>query len=484
MFELIDSILNDFRICFERKNTFIWFVIIVFGIIVRSDFRGVTSILGALHIGEESYYTALHFFRSAAYDLEFLKTQWANIVIERFALKKMDDRIFIIGDHTKVAKEAKYMPSVKKHHQESENSSKAEYMFGHDFGTIGILTNAKSMNCVPIDIEIHGGSDEVNSLTHVKLAKTTSNYKLMQMVCKFVGSTKLSIFLLLDAAFSTGEVLTEVYKENTKMGSNNIILISRAKCNYVGFEEPQRIYFRGRKPIYGKRIVLNNLFNTDLDRFTKVKMSIYGKIEDIQYLSVDLYWKPAKRIIRFVLVKTGEKKMVLMCSDLNIQPEKIITAYTYRFKIEISFKNLKHILGAFCYHFWTKSMPKLSKLKTYTDLSDVTKKERITKIASAFRAIHIYAFLSCVSLGILMFLSETVPALVWENYSGWLRTYSQAIPSIETTRETVRNLFYRHFSKVANYQTLRLIQKHQTLKNSNFDETIDNKQVLRYNEPA
>jgi hypothetical protein len=71
-------------------------------------------------------------------------------------------------------------------------------------------------------------------------------------------------------------------------------------------------------------------------------------------LIMDLLWKPIGRKVRFVLVKTGEKMMILMCSDFTLYPEQIILAYSYQFKIEVSFKMLKHVIGSFGYHFWTK----------------------------------------------------------------------------------------------------------------------------------
>ena len=201
-------------------------------------------------------------------------------------------------------------------------------------------------------------------------------------------------------------------------------------------------------------------------------------------MCLDLFWIPANAIIRFVLVKTHEKTMILMCSDLNIATEMIIVAYTYRFKIEVSFKNLKHVIGGFCYHFWTKCMPKLSKSKTKTDLSVITKKEDISKILSTFRATQVFAFLSCIALGILMLLSVTLPKLVWQNYSGWLRTYSKTIPSIETTRDAVRNLYNRNYRKVAIYKTLCLIKEHQNLKKKVPTKTLYSTDDLSYNKIA
>jgi hypothetical protein len=69
------------------------------------------------------------------------------------------------------------------------------------------------------------------------------------------------------------------------------------------------------------------------------------------------------------MVKTNGKKMILMCSDLTMDPEKIILAYNYSFKIEVSFKALKQDLGGFFYHFWTTAMPRLSRFKTGNALS-------------------------------------------------------------------------------------------------------------------
>ena len=101
--------------------------------------------------------------------------------------------------------------------------------------------------------------------------------------------------------------------------------------------------------------------------------------------------------------------MILMCSDLCMHPEKIILAYSYRFKIEVSFKMLKQVIGGFCYHFWTTAMPKLSRFKTSDDLSDITEKKDKEKIISTMRAIEVFTFLSCMAMGILTTISLQFP---------------------------------------------------------------------------
>ncbi|MCG8513845.1 MAG: hypothetical protein MI740_06880 [Halanaerobiales bacterium] len=65
-----------------------------------------------------------------------------NSVRDIFPVYKEDDMTVLVGDGVNQSKEARKMPGVKRLHQESENSSKAEYIFGHLFG--GIMKQEKS----------------------------------------------------------------------------------------------------------------------------------------------------------------------------------------------------------------------------------------------------------------------------------------------------------------------------------------------------
>jgi hypothetical protein len=71
----------------------------------------------------------------------------------------------LIGDGIKVAKEAKFMPGVKMLHQDSENSSKAPWIFGHHFGVLGMLAaNRDKAFCIPLMAELHEGAEAIRQL--------------------------------------------------------------------------------------------------------------------------------------------------------------------------------------------------------------------------------------------------------------------------------------------------------------------------------
>ena len=446
MLKLIDTILQRFQCCFKRKDTFSWFVVIVMGLIVRTNLRGVSSIVGCLHLDSCHYESMIYFFRSSAFNLDDIKHQWLIIVQQYIQPVKIDGRSILIGDHIKVGKEARYMPGVKKLHQDSENVGKSEYIFGHQFGMIGILAEGPTTQCVPLNIDLHDGIDEINALNNDSSEQATSEtprenciVKMIRMAGTYVKSTSEPVIFLLDAYFPSISSFNAVEAINQEHHSKLVTLIMRAKSNTVAFEEPQKPEKRGkgRPRIYGEKVVFKDVFKNCLEMFQTININLYGKNEAVQYLCMDLLWKPIGRKVRFVLVKTGEKIMILMCSDLTLHPEQIILAYSYRFKIEVSFKMLKHVIGSFGYHFWTKALPKLSRLKTKTDLSTLKKLEEKGRIIATTRAIEVFTFLSCMAMGILTIISLTFPTLVWQKFSGWLRTRSSALPSVETVRSVI-----------------------------------------------
>ncbi|MCX7745276.1 MAG: transposase [Clostridia bacterium] len=473
LFKLIDGILHQFRICFKREETFNWFVIIVFGMLLRTEMRGISTIIGTLYLESGCYETMLHFFRSKAYDLKYIKSKWQSIVLEYIEPVMMDGYAILVGDHIKVSKEARHMPGVKKLHHDSENAGKAEYIFGHQHGMLGILADSKTYQCIPLDIELQDGIDEITCLkddaevtdSALKKLKDENNsiMKMIQMARRFVRGKGQKAIVLLDAFFTSGDAFDAVEQTNQELGAQDVVLITRAKANTVAYEEPDVTIKRGRgRPKkYGKKITFKNVFNEMVDTFQTATLILYGKEETVKYICMDLIWKPFGRKLRFVLVKTNEKCMILACSDLYMHPERIIVAYSYRFKIEVSFKMLKHVIGGFCYHFWTAAMPKLSRFKTCVDLSKVTEKRDREKIVSTIRAVEVFSFMSCIAMGILTIISLQFPNMVWGKFTVWLRTRSSQTPSIETVRSVLQHELWRNNHKVSSYATLSNIQKYQ-----------------------
>ncbi|WP_440115599.1 transposase [Paenibacillus sp. QZ-Y1] len=124
MLKYLNNLLQPFRACSSRQATFEWFVVIVVGFMLRSDHLGVTFIIRDLLLNSRCYETLIHFFRSSAWSLQSLRQIWLQVVRQSAPLLVIQDRVFLVGDGMKQAKEGRRMPGVKKLHQESENVSK------------------------------------------------------------------------------------------------------------------------------------------------------------------------------------------------------------------------------------------------------------------------------------------------------------------------------------------------------------------------
>jgi hypothetical protein len=101
------------------------------------------------------------------------------------------------------------------------------------------------------------------------------------------------------------------------------------------FEKPDHHWITAASPVYGEKDVL------------------------IRYLRLDRLWRPIRHVPRFVLEHPDRGRIVFLCTDLSLNPIKIIRLYGLRFKIEISFKQAVCTLGAYGYHFWMKTMDKI-----------------------------------------------------------------------------------------------------------------------------
>jgi hypothetical protein len=106
MYKLINNILTGFGKCFKRESTFSYFVIAVVGLLLRRDTRGISSIISTLRLKPQCYDNLVHFFRSTAFELSDLAKTWIGIVLETATLLTVNNRLVLIGDNIKVAKEA------------------------------------------------------------------------------------------------------------------------------------------------------------------------------------------------------------------------------------------------------------------------------------------------------------------------------------------------------------------------------------------
>ena len=482
MINELNMILMAFYPCFSRTAAFRWFVVIIFGMIVRLDFHGVTSFIRWLALDPGHYETLLSFFRASSWQLSKIHQCWVNIIKERCPLITINGHVLMVGDGIKVSKEAKRMPGIKKIHQESDNSSKPPYIFGHHFGMLGLLAGTvKNMFCVPVKAELHEGVEKLRAFQGKKppVVNGKEDVTIVTLMLTMAGDLARNMvrqpcMLVLDAYFSVGSTFIIARECLDDTNQRLLHVITRAKDNAVAYEGPppltgQQKQGRGRPPVWGKKVNLLDQFCLRANEFQTLNLFIYGKQTTVSYLCLDLLWRPIKEKLRFILVKDGDNCYILMCSDLSWYPKDIILAYSYRFKIEITFKRLKHLLGSFCYHYWSLAMPKLNK-KTPVNLADVSDESHQRRIARTANAIEGFVNFGCIALGCLQILALNYPQSVWSKYTGWLRTRRSNVLSEETVRSVIQKNFYHNFRDFNNTAIYEIITTRQRQRLHLYDD--------------
>jgi hypothetical protein len=276
----------------------------------------------------------------------------------------------------------------------------------------------------------------------VKLSVTSLMAAMAAAVVSALGKRCL---LVLDAYFAVGPVFAILKQVRDDDGRRLVHIVTRAKSNVVAFSDPPpKTGARGRPRIYGDKLKLIELFDTQSLRFEQINIELYGQLKQVSFLCLDLFWKPVAEKVRFVLVADATERFILMGSDLTLSARDMILAYSYRFKIEVSFKVLKHLMGAFFYRFWTHAWPRIGRA-TQSDLSGINDGRRQNLIAEVANAIEAFVNFGCIATGILQILALNFHETIWHRYMGWLRTVSSTVPSEEVVKSVIQQEYYHNF---------------------------------------
>lgn len=462
MINFIEKILCHFESCFSRKAAFRWFVTITTGLMLRSDKLGVTSIIRDLALAPGCYEPMLHFFRASSWSLEDIRKCWYSAVSRYAPLYKEENLHVLVGDGVKQSKEGRRMPGVKKLFQESENSAKPEYIHGHMFGGLGILAgNIRNWACIPLSIRLHDG---LQAAREWKGASVSAASHVVQMVedAYQAALTFGDSLLLLDRYFLTVPALEKLKSLNDN-GNVRMDIVTKAKKSCTAYHKPgPRKPGRGRPPKKGAAVHLKELFVSRAGQFEETEVELYGKKEKIRYYCIDLLWgQKLYQELRFVLVEMDGSQSILASTSLALNPLSIIRLYSYRFQIEYTFKELKQQIGAFCYHFWSKYMPKISyyqKKGNPAPMELVIGEKPRKKVLEAVRAIEMHMVLSCIAIGILQSLSICFIGKVTSSQIRYQRTPSRGRVSEATLMHYFRQHFFRLLGQKPELYITQIIQ--------------------------
>lgn len=138
--------------------------------------------------------------------------------------------------------------------------------------------------------------------------------------------------------------------------------------------------------------------------------------------------------------------------------------------LQLSFPHRMHVpgvkqqIGAFCYHFWSKAMPKLSyyqKKDAPCVLEQVESKKERRNILKAVRATEVHMVLSGIAMGSLQTLSVTSVGILTSDQLRYQRTPSRGRVSEGALMVHLRKYFFLFMEKQPELHITQIIRKQQ-----------------------
>lgn len=255
-----------------------------------------------------------------------------------------NDSLILVFDDTTTERYGPHVQGAGLHHNASPGASSQTWKFGHQFLTLGILVeHPNGPLCLPIDASLYVRKKDLPQIPEANRPKfQTKPQMLVEMLKKHQENglfDNRKLMILFDGGYAKKEVLIEC----KRLGAQAISRL-RKDADLYDLPEPNPKPRRGRKAVYGKKISLAEIANSEEGWVTET-MTVYRQSEKKTFKSFVAVWKVTKEPIRVILIKESDTWVAFFSTRVEATPQEVIEGVCSRGTIEQMFKDLKEVQG-------------------------------------------------------------------------------------------------------------------------------------------
>jgi SRSO17 transposase len=326
--------------------------------ILCSGRRSLTRIMQSGDLAQLKHFSSFHrFFSQARWNLDDL-----GHCVLHLLLPFCDPILIGAVDDTLARKSGRHIWGAAMHHDPLRSTrARPVFSFGHSWVVLSLHLSfpfaPHKVWAVPILVRLYrkqrapravgrGGKLERKQTGPATAAQYRTRPQLalemIQTLAHWIPQRKLRI--LGDSEYAGGSISRHL--------PANVELMSRMLMDAALFEplppKPARI---GRPRKRGKRLPNPTQMAHNVSwRWTKVTLPLYGRKVKVWYKSLDALWysSAGQRLLRVVVVRdpAGHRRDdCFFSTDLTMHPTAILTTFSWRWPLEVCFRDVKQLLG-------------------------------------------------------------------------------------------------------------------------------------------
>lgn len=317
------------------------------GWVLTMGTHAVTQALVLTDVARRVHHERFHrFFSRGAWEPDRV----GRLLFQRIVARLLgpDERIVVALDDTLAAKKGADVWGIGSH-LDAVRSTKLlrVFCFGHVWVVLSVVASVPFSSrkwSLPVLFRLYRNKKDCERRGTPHRKKTELGREMVDLLVSWLGARKLDV------------VTDSAYCNNTLMGN-----LDKQRVTVIGAIRPDAVLTAlptkaeqkktGRRRVRGKLLPKpEEIFDDGRKPWLSSKLTLYGKVTIVHYKTIVAQWYRGAGIQlgRIVIVRVDEGAMrmrVFFCADAGRQVDDMLLTYSWRWSIEVCFKDLKQFLG-------------------------------------------------------------------------------------------------------------------------------------------